>query len=167
MSSTSSKWLMGAGAVVAALVIVSVLVTVLGNTGDATTFPEDTPEGVIQRYLQAVQDRKSPTAFDYLGAELQEACTLQELRDQTRWSAENDNRVILEGTEVLANQTIVTVRVTQLRVNPPSIPSESSFSPEYILEQQEGNWRFTAPPWPLEWCQGLNPEADKPALRVD
>ncbi|MDA1215982.1 MAG: hypothetical protein O2812_03825 [Chloroflexi bacterium] len=161
MNSTSSRWLIGAGAVIAVLVVASVLVAVLGGSGETTAFPENTPEGVVQRYLQAVQDRESQTAFDYLGAELQEACTLQELRDQTRWSAENDNRVILEGTEVVGGQTIVTVRVTQLRVDPPSIPNESSFSPEYILEQQDGNWRFIQPPWPMGWCQGLTLDIEK------
>lgn len=167
MSSTSSKWLVGAGAVIAVLVVVSVLVAVLGNAGETTTFPEDTPEGVVQRYLQAVQDSETQVAYDYMGAALQEACSVQEFRDQTRWSADNDNKVILEGTEVVGDQTIVTVRITQVRTEPPFAPSESSFQQEYNLEQQNGDWRFTEPPWPFSWCQGLTTEAEKPPLRVD
>ena len=88
MSSTSSRWLIGAGAVITVLVVASVLVAVLGTTGETVTYPEDTPEGVVQRYLQAIQASETQVAYDYLGVELQEGCTLQEFRDGTRWSAD-------------------------------------------------------------------------------
>ena len=161
MKSASSRWLIGVGAVIAVLVVASVLVAVFGGSGKTATFPGDTPEGVVQRYLQALEDNDSQAAFDYLGAELQEGCTLLEFRNQTNWIADQDHRIVLEGTELLETQTLVMVRISQIRTDPPFSTSESSFRQGYTLEQQNGDWRFTEPPWPLSFCQDLTHEAEK------
>ncbi len=157
MNSWSTRWLAGTGAAIAVLVIASVLAAVLAGGGDAETFPEDSPEGVVQRYLQALQDDDFQTAYGYLGPALREGCTLEEFRYRTRWNSDEDHRVVLEGTEVLGGRTIVMVRVSQVRTDAPFAPSESSYQREYTLERQEGAWRFTEPAWPLNYC----PPAEK------
>ena len=157
MNSWSTRWLVGTGAAIAVLVVASVLAAVLAGGGDAETFPEDSPEGVVQRYLQAIEDDEFQTAYDYLGSALREGCTLQEFRERTRRTADRDHRVVLEGTEAFEGQTIVMVRISRVQTDAPFAPSESSYPREYTLERQEGAWRFTEPAWPLNYC----PPAEK------
>lgn len=138
------------------LASVSLLAAVWGGAG-ADTFPEDTPEGVVQRYLQALQDDDYQTAYGYLSAETQAACPPREFRNMTRQSADHDRRVLLEGTEVVGGQTLVTVRIARIRSEPPFPPSEYSFREEYALEREDGGWRFTGPAWPLGVCRTPQP----------
>lgn len=156
ISNSSTRWLIGAGAAAAVLAGVSVLAAVLGGAG-ADTFPEDTPEGVVQRYLHAIQDDDYQTAYGYLSAETQAACPLRAFRDTVRRSADHDRRVLLERTEVLDGQTLVAVRIARIRSEPPFPPSEYSFREEYALERENGGWRFTGPAWPLGACRAAQP----------
>ena len=155
IQSSSSRWLVGIGLAVLALIVLSVVVALLNRQGEATLLPEDTPEGTVQRYLWAIQENDDRTAYSYLSSELQEKCTYEHFRDSTRWLEGDDMRVTLEGTEPLNGKTEVRVKVTQFHVDLPFGTSESSHSQSYTLEKENGAWRFVAPPWPMGWCPEL------------
>ncbi len=152
MSSGSSRWLVGTAVVVAALVIASLAVGVLAG-GDADPLPEDSPEGVVQRYLLALEDDDFRAAYEHLGADLRQACSLQELREQTRWLGERGRRVLLEDAEETEGRAFVTVRITTISTDAPFTPTESAFTVDYVLERQDDAWRFTESPWPLGHCR--------------
>ncbi len=63
----SSRFLIGTLVVIAALVIVTVGL-VLATTGKppAELLPENTPEGVVQRFMIALQNSDYPKAYSYL-----------------------------------------------------------------------------------------------------
>ena len=159
MKESSSRWLAGVVLVVLVLIVLSVAVTLL-NQREADLLPEDTPEGVVQSYLLAIDAGDSQTAYSYLSSKLKEACTQQNLRDSARWLEEGDLSATMEETKTLDGQAEVRVRVMQFHVssNPPIPPfgsQESSNTAWYILEREGESWRFTEPPWPLGWCPGL------------
>ncbi len=156
--SWSNWWLAGTTAAIVALAAVSSIVAlVAGRT--AETLPENSPEGVVQRYLQALEDDDFRAAYSYLSSHLQQECSVQDFREGTRWSVQRGKRVILEGTEEIGRRTIVAVRISSISPDAPFAPSETSHRQEYTLEKQGGAWRFARLPWPLDYCRS-NPTSE-------
>jgi hypothetical protein len=63
---TSSRALIGFGIGIAVLVIVTIILVLAIGRGNASLLAVDTPEGVVQRYLLAVQEKNFATAYNYL-----------------------------------------------------------------------------------------------------
>jgi len=162
----SSRWLAGIALVVLVVVILSVVLALVNRQG-VSLLPEDMPEGVVQRYLLALQEGDSKRAYGYLNGELQEHCTYQYFWDSTRTLEMGDMRITLEGTEPLDGEVGVRVRVTELDLSLPFDRGEFSYSILYTLGREKDAWRFSEPPWPLGWCLGLErksvPSAPPPA----
>ena len=155
MQTLSSRWLVAIAAVVTALILVSVVVALINPRGAAETLPEDTPEGVVQRFILALEDDDYSLAHGYLSDELKKSCTVEQLRNSTRSFEETfqDRRIaLLEKEELSDGRMQVRVRVTEVRVSPPFGVDEYSHQERYVLVQENGNWRFTEPPWPMGWC---------------
>lgn len=163
---SSSAWLIGAAAAVVLLVVASVIVALTRDRGGTSFFPEDTPEGVVQRYLQAIKNDDLPAAYGYLNSDLRKACTVQNMRDNTDWFRRQDSRITLDKTQTLELGVMVQVRVTQVHADRPFVPSESSSIYAYYLEKQDGAWRFSQPPWPMSWCPGLDRKPPPPPIAV-
>jgi hypothetical protein len=62
---SSSRFLIGFGIALAVVVVVAVAL-VLTTRGSVTLLPEDTPQGVVQRYLMAVQEKDYSKAYGFL-----------------------------------------------------------------------------------------------------
>ena len=162
----SSRWLAGIALLVVALVVLSVVVALVNRRG-VSLLPEDTPEGVVQRYVLALQEGDGKRAYGYLSGELQEHCTYQYFWDSTRTLERRDTRISLESTEALDGDVEVWVKVTETRLSQPFGMREHSYTMQYVLEREKDAWRFSEPPWPLGWCPGLErksvPSAPTPA----
>lgn len=150
----SSRWLAGAITVILALIVLSVAVTFLMRP-EATLLPEDTPEGIVQRYLQAIDAGDPQTAHSYLSTELQESCTYQYFRDSARWLDNTDLGVALEDTVSIDGQVEVRVRITQYQGSSPFDSGEHSHTQWFTLEREDEAWRLVDPPWPSGYCPGL------------
>ena len=161
---SSSRWLAGMAIAVAALIVVSIVVVLIDRRGEAEMFPEGTPEGTVQRYLLAVDAREDREAYGYLSAELAERCDFDLFQESARdfqgdgGRGDRDLRVSLIGAEAADETMEVSVRVTRYRADPPFGGDERSSRRRFVLEETNGDWRFTQPPWPLGWC----PEPEKP-----
>lgn len=157
MNAGSSKWLLGIGALVVVLVVASVLIAVLG--GDSVEdHPADTPEGVVQRYLQAMSDGDASLALSYMEQEARDGCTVQEVTQQARWFTEDSGRrsiELVETTELSGGGMQVEVRVTEVRVEPPFGIDEWSYTEWLRLIPEDGDWVIEYPAWPVNWCQAL------------
>jgi hypothetical protein len=148
------------GVGLAALVAVSVIVALLGGS-EAVLLPEDTPEGTVQRYLQAMEAGDFREAYSYLGAGLTEVCDYQQFRGNSRWFESAEQRITLEDSEDLGGGEVeVRVRVTQFSVDPPFGSREYSHTQPFTLVQEAGLWRFSESPWPLGPC---HKRLDEPA----
>lgn len=151
-----SRWLViGIGVGIAVLVVVALGVTLTLQRGRPPLYPANTPEGVTQRYLQALAEGRWADAYAYLSADLQARCPLEAWERQVayaRFTLEQES-VYLRGVTYRDDQVAV-VRVAFSQQAP---PRPFIFTPqEYRNEQQfrlqssgDGQWRFLVFPWPL------------------
>jgi len=161
MQTLSSRWLVAIAAVVVALILVSVVVALINPRGAAETLPEDTPEGIVQRFILALEDEDYSLAHGYLSDELKESCPMAHMRDTVQWFAEEsrDRRVALLEKEDLSDGRVqIRVRITEVTVSPPFGVNEYSHKEFYVLVREGGEWRFAELPWPIDWCPTTVPE---------
>jgi len=144
-------WLMGGGAALALLLIVSVVVALLESE---QSFEAGTPEGAVQSFLRSIEGEDFQTAYTLLSAGLKETCSLDRLFASSRYSfsKSQDSRITHENTTTIDSTTIVTVRMSSFRNSGPFGYSESSHDQRYVMRQEEGEWRFVEYPWPLYDC---------------
>ena len=153
--SLSSKWLVGTAIFVVVLIVASVTVGLTIGRGAAKDLPESEPEGTVQRYLLALQNRDYPLARTYLKERLKESCTEEYLREAARYFAERsgDTRIAVVGKNALSNGRVeVRVQVTDVNVSPPFGVNEYSHEEQYALTQVDGQWRLDQPAWPVFGC---------------
>lgn len=158
VNSSSSRWLAGIGVFVVVLIVASVLIALLGPGKSVEEYPAGTPEGVVQRYLQALETEDASLALSYLEAEAREGCTIQEVRQQTGYFAEGSHRrrvELLESKELSDGRQQITVRVTEVNVSPPFDVSEYSHEQTYTLVQEGDAWVLEHPAWPVNYCRSI------------
>ena len=123
------------------LVVVIALIAVFARGGTA---PRDlaTPEGVVQRYSQAVVDGDAQTALTYVVPGVADACV-------RRFVSDEDARItVLETTERDDTAHVRVLIVTVYGTGPlgaDEYEAESSFD----LVKVDGDWRVEVAPWRL------------------
>lgn len=143
----SRVWLIGVAVFVATLVVAGVIVALVTSREDHL-LPADTPEGAVQRYLLALQDRDYRLAYGYLSDETKSTCDLE---DFLRYASEGELRgsqMTLEDTQRFDDSAIVRARVT---VFAPDIfgPSEYSYDRTFNVRLEQGQWHLD---WPDFRC---------------
>ncbi|MFN3975268.1 MAG: hypothetical protein ACK4K2_08365 [Dehalococcoidia bacterium] len=151
-----SRWLLiGIGLGIVALIVVALVATFALQRRGQPLYPLHTPEGVTQRYLQALAEERLDEAYGYLAPDLQAHCP------QDKWEGQVAHaRLTLEQSAVFLrgvtyrDEGVAVVRVAFSQQAPPRpfnlAPGEYSGEQEFRLKRQEdGAWRFTAFPWPL------------------
>ena len=156
--SRSSKWLVVTSIFVVVLIVASVTVGLTVGPGASKDLPESEPEGIVQRYLLALQNRDYPLAQSYLREGLRVFCTDEYLRQNARYFAERSGgtRIAVVGKNALSKGRVeVRVQVTNVNVSPPFGVNEYSHEEQYVLTQVDGQWRLDEPAWPAKYCPGL------------
>ncbi|GBD11451.1 hypothetical protein HRbin23_01118 [bacterium HR23] len=149
-----SRWLLvGIGAGIGVLVVVALVVTF--TLRRPLLYPPDTPQGVTQRYLQALAREQWAEAYGYLSSDLQARCPLDAWERQVAYARSflEQSAVFLQGVTYRDDGSAV-VRVTFAQPASPRpfafVPQEWGSEQEFRLKYQDGGqWRFTAFPWPL------------------
>ena len=136
--------------------VTSIVVAVLKNE---EPLPEGTPEGTVQRYLNAIKSEDFQLAYSFLSEDLMEECSVETLFGGRTHGEERlaDSRITLDRTVAVDGTTFVSVRVTQFFGSGPFGSSESSFEARFTLRKEAGQWRFTDYPWPLFRCGPFKP----------
>ena len=143
-------WLIGAGSLLAILLVASVVVALVQRV---EPLAEGTPERAVQLYLEAIADGDLEAAHNLLSAELKEECSIDDLVRRSYATKElEDSRITLEKTDHVGGNAIVTAKVTTLRSNSPFGSSENSYDRRFTLVEEDGSWRFTSNPWPYPGC---------------
>jgi hypothetical protein len=127
-----------------ALVVVVALIAVFARGGPAP-LDADTPEGVVQRYAQAVVDGDLETAEGYLVPELVESC------ERVSRGAD-DLRITLEETTERDDRARVEVLVVTVYGSGPLGPDEYESEEAFDLVRVDGEWRIETAPWDLTVC---------------
>lgn len=63
---SSSRWLIIAAILIVVLVLAAVSLALLTKDNQVTLLPDDTPQGTVQRYLVALQEKQYQTAYNHL-----------------------------------------------------------------------------------------------------
>ena len=66
---SSNRLLLSFGVGIGILVVVAVAL-VLSTSGSVSLLPEDTPQGTVQRFLMALQDKDLQKAYSYLSLDV-------------------------------------------------------------------------------------------------
>ncbi|MEU1970931.1 hypothetical protein ABZ477_04705 [Microbacterium sp. NPDC019599] len=131
------------------LVIIVALVAVFARSGP-TAYDESTPEGVVQRYSQAVVDGDDETALTYLLPVIADDCEHQSTGTQ-------DMRVTLVKTTGDEDRTRVEVLIATVYGDGPFGPSEYENEGVFELSKVGGDWRISTTPWEFVICLQTEP----------
>ena len=146
---SSRRWLIIFATVIVVLIIATTLLVFLTGENEADLLPEDTPEGVVQRYLIAVRERNYQEAYNYLLFDPSE-----EIESYDDWVRISGIRRIADGPTWKANlgQTIqngdnATVQVVfeTLRPGGPFDNPVRSRQISYELKRTDSQWLITSP----------------------
>ena len=152
--SSSRRWLIIFAIVISVLVITTVSLAVFTNGNEVVLLPEDTPQGIVQRYLIAVQEKNYQKAYSYLSFDpLQKIETYDDwLRrvtgvqtsNQPEWKA-TLNKVTQNGDNATVEVAIDTIR--------PGGPFGDLLSSQQIIFQLikiDSMWLITSPTY-INW----------------
>jgi hypothetical protein len=150
----SSRMLIGFGSAIAVLIVITVvLVLVLGQSG-SPSLPENTPQGTVQRYLQAVQDKDYAKAYNYLAPQSTPTPDgIKPIPPQTFeyfvMSAQNTANITWKANLGKVTQTgntaSVEIIVDVFRAQGPFGSPINSHNLTFFLQKNGANWLITAP----------------------
>lgn len=149
----------GAGVGVAALALAAVVVALTVDRGVDALDP-NTPEGVVQRYLQAITAGDYDGAYALLSEEAQADCALDGFIDAL------DRRGVYRETSFSARLTDVRVRgdsaTVRVRIEErymrrglayaPLYEPRSGYEEPYRLDRTDAGWRLAEPGYPAWSC---------------
>jgi hypothetical protein len=146
---SSRRWLIIFASVIVVLVLATILLVFLTGENEATLLPEDTPEGVVQRYLIAIQERNYREAFDYLSFDPSENIKSYDdwvrmivgprITDGATWKA------TLGQTIQNGDNATVQVIIETLRPGGPFDNPVRSQQMSFQLKRIDGQWLITSP----------------------
>jgi hypothetical protein len=140
-------WILG-GVLAVALVVGAVA----GALRDPETLARNTPQGVVQAYLQALFDDDRAAAREWLSEDTAARCTASDYREA--WVEESMTATL---EDVDARGEAVEVRVRLRTVSGPGPFGAGGFTSTetFTLVEEGGQWRIADDPWPVFACGGM------------
>ncbi len=145
-SRRSRRLLAVLGAAVGAVVLAAILAVFL--RGEPAELDAATPEGVVQRYTQAVLAGDADTALSYVVDDVADDCDPVTVTE--------DRRVTLVDASENGETARVEVRVATVYGQGPFGPSEYETDGVFVLEGADGAWLIRSAPWELSACEGMD-----------
>lgn len=140
--SRDTRILLWSGVAVGVLVVVAVVLTFV----DRPRLDPSTPEGVVQRYLQAVVEGRRSLARSYLSDRLQDECD----SGFPRYVSRDAYRIEWIDTVVDGSEAWVDVLVAEEDLG--ILDSYYEFNAAFALEESADGWRITDQEWPWYGC---------------
>jgi hypothetical protein len=143
----SSRWLLIFGAAIGFLIIVAiVLVFTMAKPENTSLLPEDTPEGTVQRYLLAIEDKDYAIAYSYLSFPSDNKISYEKWKESFSWYREkNETKVTLGKSEVTGNEANVDVTVDVFRPSGPFDNPVYTHHTTFSLKKEGASWKITSP----------------------
>lgn len=136
-------------ALVAGVVLVVVIALIAVFTrGGPQSLDEGTPEGVVQRYSQAVVDGDTETALTYVIPEVADACV-------SRYVSDEDTRITVLETEERDDSAHVRVLIVTVYGTGPFGADEYEAESAFDLVKVGGDWLVEVAPWRLAVCDDM------------
>lgn len=155
MNRMTRWWLVGGGAVIGALLVVSV---VLALTNRETAFPPGSPEAVVQELLRAAENEDFEAAYSLLSQDLRRRCALEKFVMDNHYGYyydygdDGDILARLDSVDVVGDTAFVSVNVTRYDGSSPFEISRWLYERRYTLQDDGDGWKFTDYPWPYVNC---------------
>lgn len=139
---------------IALVAVIAVALVVVFTRGASAPLDESTPEGVVQRYVQAILDGETDAAEEYLHSELTADC---EPFDYHRHPSSEEVRVTLRGTTESGDTATVRVIIAYPGGSGLLGPTEYQSEERFSLKRDADLWRITDAPWDFTICERRNP----------
>jgi hypothetical protein len=151
---TSNRTLVVFGIGIALLVVVAVILGLTLGKEKTPLLSENTPQGIVQRYLLAIQEKNYPVAYDYLSppdvndpnyikqspiSSYDNWVTSAQYSGNSVWKA-NLGKVDFSGTT--ANVDVI---IDSFRPEGPFGNSVSNHTVTFFLKKVGDNWLITSP----------------------
>jgi hypothetical protein len=145
--SRSTALLWGLGGILLAVIVVGAVASALR---EPVLLEVGTPEGVAQRYLQAVLDDDPSAAAAFLSADSR--CDVEDYDEV--WVPDSLT-VSLDSVRLLESEQAAEVRVRLRSVAGPGPFGDGGYSSFETLRlaRQDGRWTLVGTPWPLYDCR--------------
>lgn len=148
---SSNKWLLGFGSALGILVVLAVvLVLTMSGNDEIDLLPESTPEGIVQRYVLAIQNQDYEEAYGYLSASA--------IADEGRynsfeeWSRGYLNdyykdawRAIIGDAEYRNGKAFITVTIEFFKPEGLLRDPVTTWYYPFTLEREGDVWKITSP----------------------
>lgn len=149
---TSSRMLIGFGSAIAILIIAAIVLVLTLGRGGSISVPENSPQGTVQRYLQAILDKDYAKAYSYLALPPSTPDNNKQPPQTFEYfvsSAQNAANITWKADlgKVTETGAIANVEVT-IEVFRPGGPFGNpvdTHNVTFFLGKTENNWLITAP----------------------
>lgn len=152
---SSSRWLFAFGITIGILVVVAV-VLVLTTTGEdaVNLLPEDTPEGIVQRYLLATEAGDYEKAYSYLSpSAVAEETYYDSYRKWSQGFLQNRRKNAWKATMgvsvITDDKATVPVTIDVFRPDAPFISPVNTSYYNFILQKEGDSWKIISHVYPL------------------
>ena len=147
---TSSRTLIGFGIAIAVLIIGTIVMVLTLGKGHAPLLSENTPQGVVQRYLIAVQEKNYPGAYAYLvPQDPKNINNPPQTYDNWLISAQNNPNTTwkanLGTVNITGESATVIVTIDVFRAGGPFANPVNTNSITFILKQSGATWLIISP----------------------
>lgn len=146
---SSNRFLLGFGIGLGVLVLITIIMVIVSDR-QTTVYPENTPEGVVQRFLQAEQSGDFQKAYSYTYVEQNgKRLTLQDLMpyySRPPGYQTSSWRATLGRATTAGNTSVVEVIVDRFQSQGPFGNPIFSQTVLFNLTSINGTWYITSPP---------------------
>jgi hypothetical protein len=137
--------LIGAG--ILALVVVAAAVVLLLGSREPTSFPADSPEGVVQRHLAAFEDGDFEAAHVFFSSDVQASMDLETYERTAReyggYQGDTSRRILFDRTDLDGDVARVHLTVEEYYGGGPFGGGETYRSEREIgLVREDGSWKI-------------------------
>ena len=144
---SSSKWLVIFAGIIGALALIAVVLVLSTQGKNVTLLAADTPQGIVQRYLVALEDQDYQQAYTYLSPNMPGTVSYNDwlTQNQNRPAGQTGWRATLGKT--VQNGSYGTVDVMIETSYPGGVMSSSQYNMPITFDLTEtGNsWLITSP----------------------
>jgi hypothetical protein len=139
-----------AGIVVGAiiLIVLGLLAIPLAARRPPALAPETTPEGIVQRFYQAIYAGDYTTAYGYLAAETRAQLSALELQQQLAPQLRQSQMRVISTT---VHDESATVRIALTHIQPGGLFGANEWTEELdvVLKREGGAWKIVSGPFYL------------------
>ncbi len=152
---TSNRTLLGFGIAIGVLIITTIILVLTLGKGSANLLAENTPEGVVQRYLLAIQEENYQTAFSYLSPKDPKdmdnpVITYDEWLMSIRNNSNSTWKASLGAIKITGDSASVDVMIDVFRPGGPLMNPVNTNNETFVLKKAGSSW-LIIPPTYLYW----------------